>query len=322
MKKREKNQSGHGAKTEDETLSKDKSNTRSKIASLEMAKENLWTTAEFEKAKPSPVIEVSDEILKKLVADQSTNLQPAATIGGYNYPPPYTRHEVICPYSIYPYVSIGKLFYECKGNKFFCTAASIGNYSIWTAGHDLHEGDGNPDSWHKRVVFVPAYKDGNAPYGQWPASHLFVRTAWYKNGSPNGLCEDMGGAVLFPQGGKKISQAVGWLGFAWNWSRFQHWNAFGYPATFPFNGQRLIVSQSSFAYNDPGGVSCNPKPHAIGCDMTGGRGGGPWIWRFGIGNYLNGNNSYQYANHPEELYSPYFGDEAKSLWDVLVKSTP
>jgi len=148
-----------------------------------------------------------------------------------------------------------------------------------------------------------------------------ARTAWVNNGIPNGLCEDMGGAILFPQGGKKISQAVGWLGFAWNWSRYQLWHALGYPAAAPFNGQRLFDTQASFAYLESG-LGCSLKPQAIGCDMTGGCSGGPWIWQFGSNNYVNGHNSYRANNHPEEMYSPYFGNEANSLWSSLLKGTP
>jgi hypothetical protein len=56
--------------------------------------------------------------------------------------------------------------------------------------------------------------------------------------------------------------------------------------------------------------------------MTGGSSGGPWILNFsgqaGGTNYLNGNNSYRYTMHPQELFSPYFGDAAKLLYDELI----
>lgn len=167
------------------------------------------------------------------------------------------------------------------------------------------------------MIFVPAYRNGAAPYGQWPTKQLWVRNAWYKNGIPNGLCEDMGGATLHPQGGKKISQRVGWLGFAWNWGRYQHWDACGYPAAPPFTGELMVQTEASYAY--PGTVNCNPKPVGIGCDMTGGCSGGPWILRLGTNNYLNGNNSYRRNTKPEEMFSPYFGNAARSLQQTLIK---
>ena len=80
---------------------------------------------DFEKAIPYP-FEVSRDDLKKAISsilpiyeDKPTDDQvgaipgtypeqqavpaPGATTGGYNYPGPYTRHEVLCPYTIYPY---------------------------------------------------------------------------------------------------------------------------------------------------------------------------------------------------------------------------
>lgn len=314
-------------------------NIQSPAVALELASEQIWTVSEMEEAQPCDVIEISDEDLKKFLQAEEEKpeptgagegvesggkpeqaagegvAQPAVETLGYGYPPPFTRHEVLCSYSIYPYITIGKLFFKQGGISYVCSAASIGNYAIWTAGHCVHSGNGSASGWSTNMVFVPAYKDGNAPYGQWPAKYLIVRTAWYKNGIPKGLCEDMGGAVLFPNSGRKISQVVGWLGFAWNWSQEQHWHALGYPAASPFNGQRLIETEASFAYNTD--VGCSPSPVGIGCDMTGGCSGGPWIWKFGTGNYLNGNNSFRHTDKPSEIFSPHFNNSAKSLRDAL-----
>jgi hypothetical protein len=327
---------------------------QSPVTELALATEQLWTTAEFLEAEPCPIIEVFEEDLKAAAAEDieekpasepeggvelggmpeeeaseaSTGEQATATTGGYNYPAPYSRFEVFWPYSLYPNITIGKLFFVQGGRSYVCSAASIGNYAIWTAGHCVHAGNGKSNGWSSRIVFVPAYKDGAAPYGQWPAKYAVTTFEWYSKGNPNGLYRDMGGAVLYPRAGKKISQVVGWLGFAWNFSYYQHWMACGYPAgAFPpgyssppaFNGQRQIITAASFAYK--GSVAGNPKPAGIGSDMTGGCSGGPWILRFGRGNYLNGNNSYRRGNKPEELFSPRFDNLAKSVRDVLIKGT-
>jgi hypothetical protein len=44
--------------------------------------------------------------------------------------------------------------------------------------------------------------------------------------------------------------------------------------------------------------------------------------QFGTNNYVNGHNSYRASNRPEEMYSPYIGNEANSLWSSLLKGTP
>jgi V8-like Glu-specific endopeptidase len=303
----------------------------------------IWTKEDLERAIPYPM-GVSEGDLRKAIAtivpefedklskdqagaisghfpEQQALTAPQATTGGYNYPGPYTRHEVGCPYHTFPYITIGKLFFKQYGVSYVGSAASIGNYAIWTAGHCVHAGDGKSTGWSTNLVFVPIYKDGSMAYGQWPAHQLWTRTNWYNKGNPNGLGEDMGGAVLYAQSGKKISQVVGSLGFAWNWSRYQHWHAIGYPAASPFNGQRMFATEASFAYLESS-FATTPVTRAIGCDMTGGCSGGPWILKFGANNYLNGHNSYRLTSRPEEMKSPYFGNEAKSLYDNLKASIP
>ena len=301
------------------------------------AKMQLWETEDFLAAKPYPLPEVTEEALRRFIeaaqaptptgGNASPGGRPSAasaaeqTLGGYSYPPPFNQHEVAVPYTTYPYVTVGKLFFNQNGGSYVASAASIGNYAIWTAGHCVHAGDNKATSWSTNLVFVPAYKDGAAPLGQWPASYLMCRTVWYQNGNPGGLYQDMGGAVLQTVGGLKISQKVGWLGFAWNFSRSQTWHSIGYPAESPFNGQRMWDDQASYA-ND-GSVPGSPATVGIGCSMTGGCSGGPWIMGFGAGNYVNGHNSYRPTSQPLEIYSPYFDDtSAHSLMTQLVSGNP
>ncbi len=306
-------------------------------ALLAAAGDELWTAAEMEQAEPCDIIEIDEDALAAELAELAptadadgaktiaggepdddeapADAEPQATSGGYNYPPPFTRYEVFSPYTVYPYRTIGKLFFKRGTSSYVCSAASIGGDAIWTAGHCLHAGDNKSSGWSTNVVFVPAYKDGAAPYGQWQAKQLFVRTAWYRDGNPKGLCQDMGGAILHRRSNRRISQTVGWLGFAYGGSKYKHWDQFGYPAATPFNGQRLQTSQSSYAYD--GSVGCTPNPVGVGSDLTGGSSGGPWIWKFGSGNHLHGNNSYRRSTKPQEMFSPWFNNNAKSLYDTL-----
>ena len=338
-----------GQQASGELLAGDEGNMSSPRVQLQAAAaeaEEIWTAAAMEEAEPIG-IEIDDATLQGAaeaaaeaadLVDPSAgpggvsagelpetlgedDIEPTATSGGYNYPGPYTVYEVskIAPYTKYPYVTVGKLFFKQNGNSYVGSAASIGNYAVFTAGHCVHTGNGKASGWSTNVVFVPAYKNGSAPLGMWKASYLTTRTKWYNNGIPNGLTEDMGGAILHPLNGKKISQRVGSLGAAWNWGRFQHWHAVGYPAASPYNGKLMWDTQASYAYN--GSVS-GIKPVAIGCNMTGGCSGGPWIRKFGSANQLNGVNSYRRSNKPEELLSPYFDNRAKSLLDSLWAGTP
>lgn len=226
----------------EEPQAEDEGNISSPKVELNATAEGeIWTVAEMEAAEPIPV-EIDDAMLMKAVEEltdppglveaggggasaggtpevaSEEDVAPTATSGGYNYPGPYTVYEVgrITPYTRYPYITVGKLFFRQNGRSYVGSAASIGNYAIFTAGHCVHDGKGKASGWSTDVTFVPAHKNGAAPLGQWGASYVTTRTKWYNNGIPNGLTEDMGGAILHKLGGRKISQRVGWLGTAWN----------------------------------------------------------------------------------------------------------
>jgi V8-like Glu-specific endopeptidase len=299
----------------------------------------VWTTEDFLSAEPYPVPEVTEEMVQEFIekmtapSAQGGSTSPGglpasggdeepnaggdgSPVVGHAYPPPFNQHEVLVPYTTYPYCTVGKLFFKQSGGSWVASAASIGKNGIWTAGHCVHAGNGQPSGWSTNLVFVPGYKDGAAPFGQFTMRQLFCRTNWYQHGNPGGLFEDMGAAILNPLNGKMVSQAVGWLGFAWNFPRNQVWTSLGYPAGAPFNGNRMF--QDTAAYANDGSVPGSPQPVGIGCSMTGGCSGGPWVMGLATTNNVNGHNSYRPNSQPLEMYSPYFGDNAKALKDLVV----
>jgi len=310
-------------------------NMASPELSVEAAME--WTTEDFLAAAPYPIPEPTEEMVNAFTekmtppharggstlpggrpsAADGEDGEQAEQLTGYPYPPPFNQHEVLVPYTTYPYCTIGKLFFKQGAGSYVASAASIGGNGIWTAGHCVHSGNGQPSGWSTNLVFVPGYKDGAAPFGQFTMRQLFCRTNWYQHGNPGGLFEDMGAAIMNPlPSGKKLSQVVGWLGFAWNFPRNQVWTSLGYPAAPPFNGQRMF--QDTAPYANDGSVPGSPPTIGIGCSMTGGCSGGPWVLGLGSTNYVNGHNSYRPNNQPLEIYSPYFGDNAHSLQQLVV----
>jgi V8-like Glu-specific endopeptidase len=311
-------------------------NIASPEASLQAAME--WTTEDFLAAEPYPMPEITESMVADFIekmtspsakgGSTSPGGAPSADgesdgtgpgddkVTGYPYPPPFNQHEVLANYGTYPYCTIGKLFFTQGGRNYVGSAAAIGKNGIWTAGHCVHVGNGQPSGWSTNVVFVPGYKDGAAPFGQFTARQLFCRTSWYQKGNPGGLFEDMGGAILNPLNGRMLSQVVGWLGFAWNFPRNQVWTSLGYPAAPPFTGQRMF--QDTAPYANDGAVPGSPAPEGIGCSMTGGCSGGPWVIGLGSANHVNGHNSYRPNSQPLEIYSPYFGDNSRSLMQLVV----
>jgi len=123
------------------------------------------------------------------------------------------------------------------------------------------------------VKFIPAYKDGNAPYGTWEACQLFVQRDWFYDSNRS---YDLGAIKACPRSdGARLHDVVGSLPIAFNAPRNHHWNTFGCPAESPFSGERLITAQSSHGHNDP--QEDLVLPIGIGSDLTGGSSGGPWL---------------------------------------------
>lgn len=305
-----------------------------------------WTRAEMLAAKPYPLITRQTNVLPGVDPLAGPNgpagsvaggrptrsqansvetmsdalMQSGANLLGYSYAPPFTRMNlgnITSPYNTWPFITIGKLFFNQNGGSYVCSASSIASssasHAIITAGHCINDGAGH---WSTNMVFVPAYNNGNAPYGQWTIIYSTERAfvVWINNAD---LARDVAGAKVNNNNGATLASAVGWLGFAWNFSRVQHWWEIGYPQASPFNGAYMISCQSSYAYDSPFGTS--PKPMGAGCDMTGGCSGGPWVFRPGSGNYINGVNSHRRTGFGQEMYSPYIDGTVKTaLWNLLV----
>lgn len=226
-------------------------------------------------------------------------------------PYPYYRYEVTSPYTSYPYSTHGKVFFTNDGVNYVCSGTAVNSENksiVWTAGHCVH-GGGSWETWHYNWAFVPAYKDGSRPFGTWSARELWSLGGWVNNAD---LSYDLGAAVVYTNSsGQRLVDVVGGRGITWNQSRDQYFYAFGYPAAYPFNGQRLIVCESWWWANDYPGSG--PATMAIGCDMTGGSSGGGWI----VNGYTHSVNSYKYNNEPEVMYGPYHGDAAANLYNAV-----
>ena len=335
------------SQTENEELGQDFVSSRSVTSLAEGSAAASWTKEDMLAAKPYPLEINTDEAAVSLELSRpvgppgviassppgidfsaaansvETLVTSESTLIGYDYPAPYARYQNFDSYQTYPYSTVGVMFFKQGGIAFRCSAASIGNYAIWTAGHCIHAGDGNPGTWSTEVIFVPAYQNGNAPLGVWTADdeNLWIPTAWRNS---KDLRYDMGGAVLELNGGNKISQVVGSLGFAYNMADSLHWTNIAYPSEAPFNGGTQQICSGSFSYADTSMPS--PSPVAMGCDITRGSSGGAWILDFsgsaGGSNLLNGSNSYRYGSHPEEIYSPYFGSVARDFHTLLINENP
>jgi hypothetical protein len=166
------------------------------------------------------------------------------------------------------------------------------------------------------VQFVPAYRSGTAPFSTWTASTLWTKPAWINSGN---LREDRGFVILNSNSsGAPIQNVTGSEGIAFNQGYLQHVVDFGYPAASPFNGETEQLCLASFEEQDPFIGGAGSLPWGIGCDQTGGSGGGGWVIRYGAsGGYVNGHNDYKYTSpsRPLEMFSPYFDNSELSLYN-------
>jgi V8-like Glu-specific endopeptidase len=203
---------------------------------------------------------------------------------------------------------IGKVFFTLGGTDYVCSGNSIASANkstVVTAGHCVNEG---PGAFATRWVFVPAYQNGSAPYGQWSASTLSAPSQWTGSGDIN---YDTGFATVARLNGATLSDTVGASGVAFNQSRGLSYGAFGYPAAAPFDGQTL-QSCNGIASDDPNNQT---QSQGIPCDMTGGSSGGPWFIGGSSGGVQNSINSFGYSNVPNTMFGPYWGSVIQGVYN-------
>ncbi len=211
----------------------------------------------------------------------------------------------------YPHTAMGRLFFRVPGEGTASCSGSVAvGRSIWTAGHCVYT---TGRGWHTNMIFVPAYRNGNAPYGKFKVSDSATFKGWMSGGR-NAFAYDIGMVVVKNRSGKKISKWVGSLGAAFNQSRKQLFHSFGYPGNVS-KGRYLVACKGRTSAIKR---SYNPDVFGMGCVMEQGSSGGPWLLKYKINkagkvNYINGVVSHGRPGS-EEFFSPYFGKAARDMY--------
>lgn len=211
----------------------------------------------------------------------------------------------------YPNRTHGKVFFKINGADYVCSGTVVPSAAddlMLTAGHCVYDAGGT-DAYVQELIFVPGYRDGNAPLGIWPAETLATTTQW----QAENFNYDLAFAKVSPVGGRELEAVAGARGIAFNQPRDQAYQAYGYPAGPPFDGETLRVCDSAYFADDPYYLPPGPAPMGIGCDMTGGSSGGGWVT---AGGYVASVTSFGYNTLTERnhLYGPYFESVAKNLY--------
>ena len=128
----------------------------------------VWTEEEMRRAIPVPTENNSQDLTNlpmgipdgppgwaPSVPPKGMNL-PALTSGKNLFPSLDGTYENSNDYSLFPFRATGKVFFTHDNIPHLCSAAVIGDYAVWTAGHCVHPGNGNPNEWYTNWIFIPA----------------------------------------------------------------------------------------------------------------------------------------------------------------------
>lgn len=206
---------------------------------------------------------------------------------------------------------IGALFYNDNSGDHFCTASVVSSPKknmLITAAHCVH---GGPDGDYKRhMVFVPQYREGEAPRGSWTVKSVIVDNRWAHRADPD---LDVGFLTVAPLNGRNIEDVLGANKLGVNEGFSNVVRVIGYPSNGddPISCVNVTTKQSDYQMR----FACN--------GYVGGTSGSPWLTHYDrvthtghivgvIGGYQEG------GGHQEVSYSPYFDSDIKALYDTAV----
>ncbi len=215
---------------------------------------------------------------------------------------------------VYPYSSIGKLFFDVPGGgSGYCSASAIQRRVLATAGHCVYTpGKG----WHKNFSFVPAFYKGNAPFGTWAAKVIWTTGTWFDGGNRYPNAADFGVLVMRDNvDGERLGEVTGWLGWKTKSLTPNHLHMLGCPSNLD-NGSEMHQVAS-------GGFDCCFNDTAIyGSDMRQGSSGGPWVQNFGVRSKRQNIGKNTQKNRIVGIYSwLYVADKDKKIL-IAGSSTP
>ncbi|MBQ0849437.1 hypothetical protein J8N05_14625 [Streptomyces sp. BH-SS-21] len=205
----------------------------------------------------------------------------------------------------------GKVFFEADAGTFTCSAtvANSANGSVvLTAGHCVV--DGRTGEVYRNWVFIPAYKNGNRPYGTFTANKLF-HTKRYVTSRANANW-DFGFARLSKHNGRTVKRIVGAQGIKFNHANGQKVHSFGYGGSAAEGSGERLNHCTGKEHRDTGRP--DSTMWGIDCVQTGGSSGGGFLADFrpatGKG-VLIGNIS---VGAGDSEYHPYLGKVARTVY--------
>jgi V8-like Glu-specific endopeptidase len=193
----------------------------------------------------------------------------------------------------YPFRAAGKLFFDIDGLTYVCSAALVKKGVIITAAHCV--GEYGASRFYSNWVFVPAYYNGQAPYGVYTGKAAAILSG-YGNGTDNCnvVCPNDVAVIVLEKNASGVlpGELTGTYGFGYDGWGFTSGGQtqitqLGYPVDLD-NGV-YMERNDSYGYTSSNNT-------VIGSLETGGSSGGPWINNLGVRPVLNGTSFGSYAN--------------------------
>lgn len=192
---------------------------------------------------------------------------------------------------------VGALFAGGIDGGHFCTAAVVRSEDrdvIVTAAHCLED----PDT----TVFAPGYRDGEAPYGTWQLTGVYVAPGWTDGEDPD---VDIAFATVAPVdagSSERVEDLVGGFPVAARQPAGATVTVIGYPSS---EETPLRCANTTALFS--------PTQRRIECPgLSGGTSGSPWLVDGALAGVLGGHEGG--GTVPEISYSALMGDRAVELY--------
>jgi hypothetical protein len=200
----------------------------------------------------------------------------------------------------YPYRPTGLLRFQAPppdNTWYTCSASLVKRGVVVTAAHCVVEY--GHSTYNRNFHFIPGYRNGTAPFGDWTVSRVWVKPAWL-SGTDNCfeygvVCpDDVAVLLLNPQNGAYVGTQTGWYAYGVNGFGFvnglTHITQLGYTTVLDHN--QLMERNDSRGFV----LAESSSNTLIGSLMRDGSDGGPWLINFGIRPALTGQSNGTASN--------------------------
>jgi trypsin len=272
---------------------------------------SFWTPERMQEAQPLGLPQQ---------AGSPTFARPAAGSSADGSTIPASRGSALYDFqpgaeTSFPQSVHGKLFFIVPANESHptllasCSGTVVSSRLqnvVFTAGHCAVDPGEEPST---NMVFVPGYRDGSEPFGEYPVATLLTTEEWATDG-------DLAFDAAIAQLSSPIEQTLGARGIAFNKAPKTSYKIFGYPAepSDTYDGERLIECDAPL-FGLEVGFSHPFSNVAFPCDMRQGASGGGWVNPAGdVVSVVS--HGYIDPSLTDQIAGPFFGDAVKRLYNA------